>query len=853
LAIKQYKSNKRYKCPYCEERYFRGDLIEHVEKEHEALIPEGYDATRVVYDSINKTDHGKCMICGKPVYEWDSKHYKYKNLCDNPKCREEVRRIALERHMRVYNKPTLLDDPEQQEKMLARRRISGSYKFTDGGLVNYTGKYERNALEFIDKVMGYKSSEIECPGPVLTYEFQGKEHNYIPDIYIIPANLLIEVKDGGNNPNNRNMPEYRAKQLAKEEMVTKLGTMNYLRLTNNQFDQLLAILADIKLENLDNSDDPAKKFHINESSNVLAERYLINENDIYYNKDKFDSGEINLCFITGHSGSGKSTMGRNMGSNNIEHYELDDLQCVKDHFSMDDLKEYGDLIYSYFKGPGKKFYITYDELVEKDMHEGEYEDILFPEFVKYAMKYASLHKDKKIVLEGIWFYCVSIKGKPWFEPNEFKNYAFYIKGTSMIVSKYRAAKRDAKEKHNKIIDRFKEFNKNYFRNFKFYLFSEKQLNKFRGYFKNLMKNNINESGFINEKDIYANFSDIEKVCSSLSALDLERISRDGKYENSENVIYRYIEKIGNIPVGFIDVYWYEKVPTNAYIILAVNPKYRGRGIASKMVQNAIHSGIDKQYKFKEYVWHADKDNIESQKLAEKNGFTTNGRLDIDKRWYEYKLYVNSINEAACPSCGGGIPASCATIPRGINISTDSIQLNGEIGPFVFSYPEDDECTYFDGNGNHEVKIKNECGSFNFLVEVFVKDSSKLNTVYEYLTTNESVNIKDICYIATGKMPLSLMEMVVGYREIVFHRMVKANIESYINNGISVMNYTLDESTMKELVYPHVSIAFCKEGYYAFTDKYPFATTVRKNRNSIRMNEIKTLSELYNKYENISKV
>lgn len=44
----------------------------------------------------------------------------------------------------------------------------------------------------------------------------------------------------------------------------------------------------------------------------LDESLLINEKDIYYNKDKFDSGEINLCFITGLSGSGKSTMSREM-------------------------------------------------------------------------------------------------------------------------------------------------------------------------------------------------------------------------------------------------------------------------------------------------------------------------------------------------------------------------------------------------------------------------------------------------------------------------------------------------------------------------------------------------------------
>ena len=54
---------------------------------------------------------------------------------------------------------------------------------------------------------------------------------------------------------------------------------------------------------------------------LYNEAYIKNIKDIYYNKDQFDSGEINLCFITGHSGSGKSTMAHKNESDNIEVYE----------------------------------------------------------------------------------------------------------------------------------------------------------------------------------------------------------------------------------------------------------------------------------------------------------------------------------------------------------------------------------------------------------------------------------------------------------------------------------------------------------------------------------------------------
>ena len=100
------------------------------------------------------------------------------------------------------------------------------------------------------------------------YEYNGKKHFWITDIYYIPANLVIEVKDGGDNPNNRPMKSYREKQVAKEEMITDKGTFNYLRLTNNNFLQLFEILADIKYDIVE--PDRGVKISINENTPVGA-------------------------------------------------------------------------------------------------------------------------------------------------------------------------------------------------------------------------------------------------------------------------------------------------------------------------------------------------------------------------------------------------------------------------------------------------------------------------------------------------------------------------------------------------------------------------------------------------------
>lgn len=242
---------KQYRCPYCD---FKGDtekLIDHINDEHEEMIPEKYTATRLVYNIRNKKDHGTCLMCKKPT-EWNEDKARYYSLCNDKKCHDEYVKRFEKNMIKVYDKPRLLDDMDQQEKMLANRKISGEYTFEDGGKHTYTGSFEHKALEFLDKVLHVKSKELMVPGPVLEYkDSKGKLRKYIPDIYWIDLNLLIEVKDGGNNPNTRNMPEYRDKQAAKEKMVTDKGDFNYLRLTNNNFEQLFSIIAEIKQNNLE--------------------------------------------------------------------------------------------------------------------------------------------------------------------------------------------------------------------------------------------------------------------------------------------------------------------------------------------------------------------------------------------------------------------------------------------------------------------------------------------------------------------------------------------------------------------------------------------------------------------------
>lgn len=231
---------------------------------------------------------------------------------------------------------------------------------------------------------------------------------------------------------------------------------------------------------------------LNKNQINLLEGYFKNQPDIYYNKDKFDNGDINLCFVLGLSGSGKTTMTYNMTnkdtSTKIERYELDDLLCVKDHFSYENLKEYGDLIYSYFTGPGKEFYLTKDELwnyVGGRTFNG-YEDIMMPQFVKYAINYAKTHKDKKYVIEGVWLYCKNGKSNYWFNPADFKDYAVYIKGTSALMSFIRATKRDTRDGKNTLENLKNRIKLGSLKRFiKYWISDEKDINRWRNYFGKL--------------------------------------------------------------------------------------------------------------------------------------------------------------------------------------------------------------------------------------------------------------------------------------------------------------------------------------------------------------------------------
>jgi len=231
---------------------------------------------------------------------------------------------------------------------------------------------------------------------------------------------------------------------SREELIESL--MNYLKLNRKQ--RRYSDYYSVKLFGCNVSDmfiSLSYRFKY-EPLIPMNETFFISEPDLYYNKKAFDEGDINLCFVIGYSGSGKSVLTREYEGDGIEKVSLDDLVCVKDHYTMEELKVMSSMLYSFFAGPGAKYYIS---IKERDLFADRSE--VFTEFIKYARKYASAHKETKFILEGIWTYLF------FGDPSKFDKYAVYMKGTSLIKSKLRRMKRESSNTAVESWDRLLEF------------------------------------------------------------------------------------------------------------------------------------------------------------------------------------------------------------------------------------------------------------------------------------------------------------------------------------------------------------------------------------------------------------
>lgn len=376
---------KKYKCPYCEKRLDRQKLITHIEKVHEDMIPENYTATRVVFNLINKKTQGKCVICGKET-EWNEDKARYERICSSPKCKKSYIDQTADRLYKKHGKTKqdFLNDPKFQEKMLQNRSISGKYKFQDGGVLPYVGSYEKNFLQFMDQFFHVKSSDLIAPGPVIDYKFNGKTHQWITDFYYEPYNLVFDIKDGGSNPNTREMNEYRAKQIAKEKAIKDMKQYNYIRLTDNQFDQMIELMLELKENLIDTPVNTTRKVIIRVNEGVSS----------VLNKNHKQKGSKKLSFFK------KVSISENVISKYKEDYKFlshikTDKNCKGYLFFYD--KELVAVLSVEYKENGENW-IQAIEIVKKYQGYGLSEQLLDMALKEFNAAYLSVNKNNELAI-----------------------------------------------------------------------------------------------------------------------------------------------------------------------------------------------------------------------------------------------------------------------------------------------------------------------------------------------------------------------------------------------------------------------------------------------------------------------
>jgi len=212
---------------------------EHYENKHRSLIP--MDGYRYFYYLLTGKEQGSCIICKKSTV-FNRGTMKYARFCDDPSCKEVYRDQFKNRMLGKYGKVHILDSAEMQKTMLANRRISGKYEWSDKSVsLPYTGTYELDFLIFLDTKLKWKSNDILAPSPhIYEYKYQKKTHFYIPDFFIPSLSLEVEIKStqtGIANADSRN------KDILKEKvMQSNKVSFSYIKILDKNYQPFLELI-----------------------------------------------------------------------------------------------------------------------------------------------------------------------------------------------------------------------------------------------------------------------------------------------------------------------------------------------------------------------------------------------------------------------------------------------------------------------------------------------------------------------------------------------------------------------------------------------------------------------------------
>lgn len=245
---------KNYKCPNCG-KVFQGIKVwgNHMEKEHPGEIPEGWTPARYFYYLQTGKKAGKCVMCKRET-EWNESTFKYNRFCNDPKCKERYRDQFKNRMIGKYGKVTLLNEPDQQRKMIMQKKNSGYYDFPDGK-VGYSSSYEFDFLKMCDTFLHMSAQDIMQPSPHTYYydyvnpedpENEGKKF-YIPDYFIPSLNLEIEIKQN-TSTHPKILKIDKVKEREKDAVMSTVAGINYIKISDKTYDEFFALITKLRTE-----------------------------------------------------------------------------------------------------------------------------------------------------------------------------------------------------------------------------------------------------------------------------------------------------------------------------------------------------------------------------------------------------------------------------------------------------------------------------------------------------------------------------------------------------------------------------------------------------------------------------
>ena len=513
-----------YKCKICGKKFTDiSALYNHIEHKHGDMVPKDMSTEQYYYFMKTGKRNGNCVMCKQPT-TWNKNTHKYNRFCGNPNCKEKYVQIVKGRMVAKYGKVHLLNDPNKQREMLANRKISGKYRWEGSHIeTTYTGSYELDFLKLLDIFFDWDPEDISMPSPhTYTYEYEGEQKFYIPDAFIHSLDLEIEIKDGGDNPNNHHKIQAvdKEKERLKDEVMTTQKLFHYVKITNKNYSNFFDFLKEVKdgfekygddkkIPRIFKTEDIKTKSVINESWDVVEESYIFNKKDLYINFDKFESGEDNICIITGLSGSGKSTLCNNLcNKHNAYCIELDLFE--NPDMEVDTSVKRVGFIDEYFKlNP-----VIKDKMINNNYTDVELSRIL-NNFLQYIINECRKRPNDKFIIEGLQIFAD-------IDTQIIKDIPIIFINTSMINSMIRKYKRDGVK--YKLFDLFK-----------WYIDDE---NKYRKFKKEL----VESYDVVEEVNMRNNYNQAMNVARRIN----DRMSRNSYADHRKVIEFNFNSRINNM-------------------------------------------------------------------------------------------------------------------------------------------------------------------------------------------------------------------------------------------------------------------------------------------------------------------